>query len=260
MREHLSEEDEDSEHDSESDLGESNEEEDEEEEDEEEEEEEFDDEDEEEMNPEGILEENNDQEDLFSLVPSDEDDSGENESNQALENTFDLNNINLRIIQNSQNDNDEENIKIMPQIYINNLPLLLGNGNQNINQGENILINNYETILNYNEKNLLYFNPYSETIPNLNKSQIKSEINSFYEEFIVFPFLVTRTKSRNNLINFYWPKIDVDILSNLEKDMVNKTLNVFIYYYLFQSELNFKRYFNFVLIGLKEKTISAYFN
>ena len=213
------------------------------------------------MNAERILEDNNAEEDLFSLMPSDEDDSGDNDSNQALENTFDLNNINLRIIQNSQNDNDneEENSNILPQVYINNLQLLLGNNNQNNNQEENEL-NNGENTLNYNEENLLYYNPYTDGNSSLNKSQIKTEINSFYEEFIVFPFLVTRTKSKNNLIYFSRPKIDVDILSNLEKDMVNKTLNVFIYYYLFQSELNYNKYFNFVLIGLKEKTISAYFN
>ena len=42
--------------------------------------------------------------------------------------------------------------------------------------------------------------------------------------------------------------------------MVNKTLNVFIYYYLFQNEMKYDRYFNFALIGLKEKTTTAYFN
>ena len=52
-------------------------------------------------------------------------------------------------------------------------------------------------------------------------------------------------KMRNRFID---PKIDIDILSNLEKDMVNKTLNVFIYYYLFQSECSYNRYFDFVLI------------
>ena len=239
---------------------ESNEEE-EEEEDEGEEEEEFDD-DEDEINPEHILEENNAQEDLFSLLPSDEEDSVD-ESNQNLENTFDINNLNFRIIQNpEENNNNEEEDNNGGHIHnVNELEIYFGNNNNNINlnQAEDLIINNEENNLTYNEENLLYYNPYTDSISNMNKSQIKTEINSFYEEFIVFPFLVTRTKSRNNLIFFYRPKIDIDILSNLDKDMVNKTLNVFIYYYLFQNELNYNRYFNFVLIGLKEKTISAYF-
>ena len=173
----------------------------------------------------------------------------------------------MRIIPNSENgnENDEENSNISRQVNLNNIQIILENmNNQNNNMNfppdENIQINNRENALNYNEENLLYYNPYNEVIPNMTKSQIKTEINSFYEEFIIFPFLVTRTKSKNNLIYFFRPKIDVDILSNLEKDMVNKTLNVFIYYYLFQNEVNYERYFKFVLIGLKEKTTSAYFN
>ena len=251
----LEEEEEDSSENEDSESGESNEEEDEEEEDEGEEEEEFDDEDE--INPEHILEDNNVQEDLFSLMPSDEDDSVD-ESNQFvnnLDNTFDINNINFRIVHNSEdnNDNQEENLEI---ILDHNHP----NNNENINQEELIVVNNGENNLNYNEENLLYYNPYIDSMANMNKSQIKTEMNSFYEEFIVFPFLVTRTKSKNNLIYFYRPKIDIDILSNLQKEMVNKTLNVFIYYYLFQNELNYDRYFNFVLIGLKNKTNSSYFS
>ena len=241
-----------------SDSGESNEEEEEEEEEGEEEEEDFDDEDD--INPENILEDNNAQEDLFSLMPSDEDDSAENESNQ--ENNINLNNLNLRIIQNRENlnENEEENNDMSGQINLNNLEIIIGDVNHNNNQEENQASERNEGIMNYNEENLLYYNPYSDSIPNLNKSQIKTEINSFYEEFIVFPFLVTSTKSKNNLIYFFRPKIDIDILNNTEKEMVNKTLNVFIYYYLFQSELNFNRYFNFVLIGLKNKTSLAYFN
>ena len=230
---------------------------------EEEEEEEDDDEEDDEINQEV----NNYQEDSFSLIPSDEDDSNESDTNNAF-NNFDINNINLRIINNSDNNenNSEENSNISNnnQVNINNFQIILRNINQNNNNNRDRnqieLINNGENNLNYNEENLLYYNPYIDSIPNMNKSQIKTEINSFYEDCILFPFLVTRTKSKNNLIYFYRPKIDIDILSNLEKDTVNKTFNIFIYYYLFQNELNYNRYFNFVLIGLKNKTSSAYLN
>ena len=65
----------------------------------------------------------------------------------------------------------------------------------------------------------------------MNDSKSNIEVLNFYEEFIVFPFLVLRTKSKNNLIYFNRPKINVDIFSNIGKEIVIKTKSMFLYYY-----------------------------
>ena len=231
----------------------------------------------EEILPEQILAQNNAEEDLFSLMRSEEDDSLENEENEDINDieSFHLNNINFDLINNDELDeennelNEREN-NFNPEEFINRLELALGlnpsqnNNNNNQNQNEvninnnnnNLVINNNQ---NYNEENILFYNPFIESASSMNKSQAKSEVNIFYEEFIIFPFLVLRTKSKNNLIYFNRPNISIDIFSNLDKSIVIKTSSMFLYNYLFPFDLNYERYFHFILIGAKEKTVKAYF-
>ena len=230
-------------------------------------EEEDDEDDDEDMLPEQILAQNNVEEDIFSLMRSDEEDSldDENEDINDIE-SLHLNNINFEIIRseagNEENENEleiEAGNHFNPEALINRLEVALGiNPSQNNN---NLQENNIEfnTNQNYNEENILFYNPFIDSISSLNKTHLKSEINIFYEEFITFPFLVLRTKSRNNLIYFNRPNISIDIFSNLDKSIVIKTSSLFLYYYLFPFDLNFERYFNFILIGTKEKTVNAYF-
>ena len=204
-------------------------------------------EEEEELNPENILEENNvEEEDLFSLMHSEENEEDE-DSNEVLnnsENPLDLNNINMRIIQN-ENDNDLDG-----NSSINSSGRFIANENDYYNEDRNL---NY----NYNEENILFYEPYTEY--NL-ESKSKIDFLNFYEEFIVFPFLVLRAKSKNNLIYFSRQKINIDIFSNIGKEIVNKSKSMFLYYYLFPFDLNYNKYFDFCLIGLKDKTIKAYYN
>ena len=201
---------------------------------------------EDELNQENILEENNvaEEEDLFSLMHSEENEEEDEDSNELLnnsENPLDLNNINMRIIQN-ENDNDLD-------------------GNSSLNNSERFIINDNdyynEDNNNYNEENVLFFEPYTAFNPD---SKSKMEFLNFYEEFIVFPFLVLRAKSKNNLIYFSRPKINIDIFSNIGKEIVNKSKSMFLYYYLFPFDLNYNKYFDFCLIGLKDKTIKSYNN
>ena len=200
---------------------------------------------EEELNPENILEENNvEEEDLFSLMHSEENEEDE-DSNEVLnnsENPLDLNNINMRIIQN-ENDNDLDS-----NSSINSAGRFIANENDYYHGNLNY---------NYNEENILFYEPYTEY--NL-ESKSKIDFLNFYEEFIVFPFLVLRAKSKNNLIYFSRQKINIDIFSNVGKEIVNKSKSMFLYYYLFPFDLNYNKYFDFCLIGLKDKTIKAYYN
>ena len=242
--------------------------------------EEEDDDDEDEMMPEQILAQDNIEEDLFSLMRSDEDESFEDneDMNNDLD-SFGFNNINLEIIRNGNlNEENNENVNennFNPESLINRLEVVLGMNNQNNNNiiqeeinNDNIVINNINNHNNninqnqmYNEENILFYNPFIDysSPSNINKSPIKSGINSFYEEFITFPFLVLRSKAKNNLLYFDKPNISIDIFSNLDKTIVIKTSSLFLYFYIFPFDLNFERYFHFSLIGTKEKTVNAYY-
>ena len=233
-----------------------------------EEEDDFDD-DEDEMMPEQILAQNNVEEDLLSLMRSDENDSLDGEENEDINDIESLhfNNINFHIIRNddlNEDENNEDENNFNPDALINRLELALqmnNNQNNNINEFQND-INNDNIVINtnqYNEENILFYNPFIDSSSNMNKSHLKSEINLFYEEFIIYPFLILRSKSKNNLIYFDKPNISIDIFSNLDKSIVMKTASVFLYYYLFPFDLDFERYFHFILIGTKEKTVKAYF-
>ena len=223
-----------------------------------------DDDDDDEMLPEQILAQNNVEEDLFSLMRSDDEDSLENEDNEDINDieSFHINNLDLQIIRNddiNEENNEDNDNNFNAEALINRLELALGQNNNNQNQNEinnDLIINNNQ---NYNEENILFYNPFIDSASNINKTHIKSEVNIFYEEFIIFPFLVLRTKSKNNLIYFDRPHMSIDIFSNLDKSIVMKTSSLFLYYYLFPFDLNFERYFHFVLIGTKEKTVNAYF-
>ena len=228
-------------------------------------EDEEDDDDEDEMLPEQILAQSNVEEDLFSLMRTDEDDSLED--NEDLE-SIHLNNIDLEIIRNNDNINEENNENengnnFNTESFINRLEVALGMNRQNNNQEEandDNLVNNNSQNQNYNEENILFYNPFIDSSSNINKSHIKTEINIFYEEFITFPFLILRNKAKNNLIYFDRPNMSIDIFSNLDKTIVSKTSSLFLYYYLFPFDLNFERYFHFGLIGTKENTVSAYYD
>ena len=182
-----------------------------------------------ELNQENILEE--------EIEDSEEDIEDEDsvEVLNNLENPIDINNINIQIF---QNENEEE---------------------ENDNNSENNIynINNLEN--NYNEENILFYEYYTEAINNLNKQKIKLDEFLFYEEFITFPFLVLRTSSKNNLIYFSRQKISIDIFSNLDKGIINKVNNMFLYYYIFPFDIKYKNYLNFIFIGLKDKTTKTYY-
>ena len=222
------------------------------------------DDDEDEMLPEQILAQSNVEEDLFSLMRTDEDDSLDD--NEELE-SIHLNNIDLEIIRNNINEDNNENENgnnFNTESFINRLEVALGMNQQNNNQeeanGDNLVINNNVQAQNYNEENILFYNPFIDSSSNINKSHIKTEINIFYEEFITFPFLILRSKAKNNLIYFDRPNMSIDIFSNLDRTIVSKTSSLFLYYYLFPFDLNFERYFHFGLIGTKEATVSAYYD
>ena len=227
-------------------------------------EDEEDDDDEDEMLPEQILAQSNVEEDLFSLMRTDEDDSLDD--NEDLE-SIHLNNIDLEIIRNDnineENNENENGNNFNTESFINRLEVALGMNRQNNNQEEanddNLVINNNSQNQNYNEENILFYNPFIDSSSNINKSHIKTEINIFYEEFITFPFLILRNKAKNNLIYFDRPNMSIDIFSNLDKSIVSKTSSLFLYYYLFPFDLNFERYFHFGLIGTKENTVNAYY-
>ena len=213
------------------------------------EEEEIEDEEEEENeDPENLL--NDVEEDLLNLVDNEEEDEDDVDSNELLnnlENPIEANNLNLQIIQNEEeNEEEEEN-------------------NNNLINGERIFgIHNVNVMNlddNYNEENILFYEYNTEVMPtNLNKQRLKAEEFQFYEDFIIFPFLLFRTNSKNELIYFNRAKINVDIFCNLDKSIVNKANNMFLYYYIFPFDLQYNKYFNFVFTGFKNKTMTGYFN
>jgi hypothetical protein len=168
------------------------------------EEEEIEDEEEEENEePENLL--NDVEEDLLNLVDNEEEDEDDVDSNELLnnlENPIEANNLNLQIIQNEEeNEEEEEN-------------------NNNLMNGERIFgihnVNMMNLDDNYNEENILFYEYNTEVMPtNLNKQRLKAEEFQFYEDFIIFPFLLFRTNSKNELIYFNRAKINVDIFCNL---------------------------------------------
>ena len=198
------------------------------------------------MNHENILEENNVEEgDLLDLMGSEENEEDEdsNEGLNELDNPNDLNNFNMRIIQNENNTEMEE----VEQSY---------------SSGER-LYNNLDRIERENsrrrrEENILFYEHYTTSLRN-NNNKSNSETLKLYEEFIVFPFLIFGRCSENNLGCFYLPKINVDLFCNENESIVERTKSFFLYYYLFPFYLKYDKYLDFVLIGLKNKTIKAYF-
>jgi hypothetical protein len=60
------------------------------------------------------------------------------------------------------------------------------------------------------------------------------------------------------LILFYKPNIGIKLVNKKNIDIVEKMTNIFLYSYIFPFEISYKRYFNFALIGAKEKTMNYY--
>ena len=204
-------------------------------------------EDEEEIDPQNILDENNvEEEDLLSLMQNGEDEEDSNEALNNLDNPIDLNNLNMRIIQNEYDEEEEDENSDM-----NNLERIFIYDND-------IIENEFNSEFNYNEENILFYEYYTESSSQVNNKS-KSDLLKFYEEFIVFPFLILRIRSKNNLIYFNRQKINIDIFSNISKVLVEKAKSMFLYYYLFPFDLKYNKYFDFILIGLKNKTIKEYY-
>ena len=120
--------------------------------------------------------------------------------------------------------------------------------------------NDIESVCNHRENNddyALFYNPFLETMNN-GQNSVKSEMELYFEESACFPFNIYKYKENNSLILFYKQNIGIKLINKKNIDIVEKMTNIFLYNYIFPFDISYKRYFNFALIGAKEKTMNYY--
>ena len=120
--------------------------------------------------------------------------------------------------------------------------------------------NDIESACNHRENNddyALFYNPFLETMNN-GQNSVKSEMELYFEESACFPFNIYRYKENNSLILFYKPNEGIKLVNKKNIEIVEKMTNIFLYNYIFPFDISYKRYFNFALIGAKEKTMNFY--
>ena len=222
----------------------------------------------------------------FEQNENENENENENDNENENENEEEDVDVEFEDLEDEENDNDEDNEGDFE------VSLFLGgnNGNNNNDRMEIIEnndsrseshINNYhrnisgfrfnfnflrrrnndiESVCNHRENNddyALFYNPFLETMNNVQNS-VKSEMELYFEESVCFPFNIYRYKENNSLILFYKPNIGIKLVNKKNIDIVEKMTNIFLYSYIFPFEISYKRYFNFALIGAKEKTMNYY--
>ena len=221
---------------------------------------------------------------LFEQNENENDNENDNENENEEEDV----DVEFEDLEDEENDNDEDNdgdFEVSLFLGGNN-----GNNNNDMNRMELIEnndsyseshINNYhrninglrfnfnifrrrnndaESIYNHRENNddcALFYNPFLETMNN-GQNSVKSEMELYFEESVCFPFNIYRYKEYNSLILFYKPNISIKLVNKRNIEIVEKMTNIFLYNYIFPFDISYKRYFNFSLIGAKEKTMNYY--
>ena len=224
----------------------------------------------------------------FEQNENENENENDNENENENENEEEDVDVEFEDLEDEENDNDDDNegdFEVSLFLGGNN-----GNNNNDMNRMEIIEnndshsdshINNYhrnisgfrfninylrrrnndiESVCNHRENNddyALFYNPFLETMNN-GQNSVKSEMELYFEESACFPFNIYKYKENNSLILFYKPNIGIKLINKKNIDIVEKMTNIFLYNYIFPFDISYKRYFNFALIGAKEKTMNYY--